>query len=80
MSPKKEPYNREAIKKACEFLGSGRKLSIAINADCKSIYLWRNGKATPSPLNCIRIEKATFGFVKKEEIRPDFDWGNFKLF
>ncbi|MBL8676446.1 MAG: helix-turn-helix domain-containing protein [Alphaproteobacteria bacterium] len=39
---------------------------------------WKSCSEPPS-LNCMKIEKATRGHVKKEDIRPDFDWKKFKL-
>lgn len=77
--PKKDVHNIEAIKKAADICGSLSKLAIAIGANYTSAFKWVHGKAVPSPLNCMRIEKATRGQVKKEEIRPDFDWKRFKL-
>ncbi len=76
---KKDVQNIEAIKKAADICGSLSKLAIAIGANYTSAFKWVHGKAVPSPLNCMRIEKATRGQVTKEEIRPDFDWKRFKL-
>lgn len=76
---KKETYNMEAIKKASEICGSMSKLALSIGANYGSVFKWMHGKATPSPLYCMKIEKITDGQVKKEEIRPDFDWKRFKL-
>ncbi|EKD85867.1 MAG: hypothetical protein ACD_37C00591G0002 [uncultured bacterium] len=77
--PKSDMYNIEAIKKAANVCGSLSKLAIAIGATYTSAFKWAHGKAVPSPLNCMKIEKATRGQVTKEEIRPDFDWKRFKL-
>jgi len=79
MPPKKESHNVEAIKKAAEIFGSIQKLAMSINTTYGSALKWYHGTATPSPLSCMKIEKATKGQVTKEEIRPDFDWKNFKL-
>lgn len=76
---KKEAYNIEAIKKAAEICGSLSKLALDVGANYGSAFKWMHGKAVPSPLYCMKIEKATKGQVKKEDIRPDFDWGRFKL-
>ncbi len=77
--PKSDRHNIEAIKKAADVCGSLSKLSIAVGTTYTSAFKWAHGKAVPSPLNCMKIEKATRGQVKKEEIRPDFDWKRFKL-
>lgn len=74
----KQYYNVEAIKKSVEFFGSIHQFSIALNTTYGTVLKWVHGKGTPSPLSCIKIEKATKGEVKKEDIRPDFDWKNFK--
>lgn len=76
---KKDRQNTEAIKKAIEIFGSMEKLSAAIGGNQASVYKWVHDKAVPTPLSCMKIEKATKGQVTKEEIRPDFDWKNFKL-
>lgn len=76
---KRDTHNIEAIKKAAEICGSLSKLAIAIEANYSSAFKWAHGKAVPSPLNCMKIEKATRGQVKKEDIRPNFDWKRFKL-
>ncbi len=76
---KKKHYNIEEIKKAISLFGSMNKLAIAINANNMSVFNWTHGKAVPSPLSCMKIEKATKGKIKKEDIRPDFDWENFEL-
>lgn len=76
---KSDVHNVETIKKAADIFGSLSKLAIAIGANYTSVFKWAHGKAVPSPLNCMRIEKATKGQITKEEIRPDFDWKRFKL-
>lgn len=76
---KKDAYNVEAIKKAAAICGSLSKLAISIGVNYTSAFNWAHGKTVPSPLSCMKIEKATRGQVKKEEIRPDFDWKGFKL-
>ena len=76
---KKDVHNIEAIKKAADLCGSLSKLAIAIGANYTSAFKWAHGKAVPSPLSCMKIEKATRGQVTKEEIRPNFDWKRFKL-
>lgn len=67
------------VGKAADICGSLSKLAIAIGANYTSAFKWIHGKAVPIPLNCMRIEKATDGQVKKEDIPPDFDWKRFKL-
>jgi DNA-binding transcriptional regulator YdaS (Cro superfamily) len=77
--PKSDAHSIEAIKKAADICGSLSKLAIDVGANYTSAFKWAHGKAVPSPLSCMKIEKATRGQVTKEEIRPDFDWKRFKL-
>lgn len=62
------PFNAQEIKKAAELLGSRRALAKAINISYQSVSEWINGNKTPSPENCLRIERATGGQVKAKDI------------
>lgn len=75
----KDRHDPEAIKKAVEVCGSISGLARALGSSPVSVHEWLRGSHVPSPLSCIKIEKATKKVVTKEEIRPDFDWKNFKL-
>ena len=77
--PTKEIFNTDAIKQAIAMFGSMEKLAAAIKGTHMSVFKWAHGKAVPSPLSCMKIEKATQGRVTKEQIRPHFDWENFSL-
>ena len=55
---------------------SVKELRIAIGAEQDAqIRQWRHGYANrvPSPVNCVQIERATNGAVKRWDLRPD-DW------
>jgi DNA-binding transcriptional regulator YdaS (Cro superfamily) len=79
MDNKKEAYNPDAIKKAAEIFGSLSKLAQVTGFTYRSVHKWWHGKAVPTPLSCMKIEKVTKGQVRKEDIRPNFDWENFEL-
>ena len=76
---KKEFYNIEAIEQAAQLFGSLSKLALALNITYGSVFKWAHGQSVPSPLSCMKIEKVTKGKIKKEDIRPHFDWDNFEL-
>lgn len=67
-------YNVEAVKKAIELMGGASTLSRSLAVAYQTVLNWRNGYASPSPLNCVKIEKAVNGGVKREEILPDYPW------
>lgn len=60
-------------------MGSLSKLALALNMTYGSIFKWAHGQAIPSPLSCMKIEKVTKGKIRKEDVRPNFDWENFEL-
>jgi len=80
MTGEKDMYDVEAVKKAAALCGSTSKLAIAAEVNYGSAFKWVHGKSVPSPLSCVKIEKATDGRVTREDIRPDFDWKKFKWF
>ncbi len=68
--------NTDQIKRAIEYAGTILKLAIMIKCEPTLISKWKNGKLNPSPINCLRIEKATKGLVRAKDILPDYDWEN----
>jgi len=44
------------------------------NVSYQSVLDWKHGRASPSPINCQKIEKATEGQIKAEDILPDYPW------
>ena len=66
----RKPFNSEEIKKAVNILGSRHNLASAINISYQTVSDWINGRKTPSPENCIKVEKATSGKVKARDILP----------
>lgn len=73
-SDKSRLYNIEAIKKAIEIMGSGEKLARKLEVTSTTIQNWKSGLSVPSATNCILIEKATNGIVKRNDILPEYDW------
>ena len=70
----REKFNVEEIKRAAEIVGSYNKLSLLLGVSVANVYKWRDGKSTPDPINCLKIQKLTNGLVKARDIRPDYDW------
>lgn len=66
--------NVDSIFKAIEIAGGARELSIKIGASYQSVLDWKNQRRVPSTANCQKIEKATDGQVKAEDILPDYPW------
>lgn len=64
----------DAIKRAIDIVGGNTQLSLKANISYQSIIDWKSGRKSPTPLNCIKIEKATDGAVNRREILPDFPW------
>ena len=63
-----------AISKAIECLGSQDQLAKAVDLTQSAISFYATGQKRPSAEVAIRIEAATNGAVKAEEIRPDIPW------
>ena len=63
-----------AISKAIECLGSQNQLAKAVDLTQSAISLYVTGQKRPSAEVAIRIEAATNGTVKAEDLRPDIPW------
>lgn len=70
--------NVEAIKKAIEIAGGANKLAAKIGVSYQTILTWKNARSSLSLANCLKIEKATEGKVKAEDILPDYDWNSIR--
>ena len=70
----KKRHNIKAIHKAIQLAGGAPKLAKLIDVTYQSVILWKNGHFSPNPLNCVKIEKAVNGGVKREEILPHYPW------
>lgn len=66
--------NYEKILEAIQIIGSATALSKKINVSYHTVLTWKNGRSSISPTNCQKIEKATDGQVKREDILPDYPW------
>jgi DNA-binding transcriptional regulator YdaS (Cro superfamily) len=71
-------HNVDPILKAVEIIGSIRKLALKIGVSYQSVLDWKNSRRSPTPLNCLKIEKATEGKVKAEEIMPNYPWNELR--
>ena len=74
----KHRANLDLIKRAIELAGGMTPLSKKADISYQSILDWKSGRKNPSAINCMKIEKATNGEVRAEEILPDFPWHTLK--
>lgn len=66
--------NLEALERAIQLVGGSAVLSRLTGITYQSIYNWQKGKVDIHPLNCIKIEKATNGKVKRQDLLPTYPW------
>ena len=71
-------YNVASIAKAIEIIGGGERLARKIETSYQTVLNWKNGFSVPSIINCVKLEKATDGKVKREDILPDYPWDELK--
>lgn len=71
---KDDRYNVLPIEKAIKIIGGAEKLARKLEVSYQTVLNWKNGFAVPASLNCVKIEKATNGAVKREDILPDYPW------
>lgn len=69
----------EAVKKAVEYAGGKQALAEKVGVSYKTILDWTSGRSGVSIPNALKIEKATDGNVKVDEILPNFNWNELKL-
>lgn len=75
---KNNKCNLECIQKAIEVVGGASALAKKIDVTYQTVIFWKNGKYMPNALNCSKIEKATEGKVKRQDILPDYPWDDLK--
>lgn len=63
----------QALNKAQQILGSQTALAHAVGVVPQVVNNWHRRGNVPAEY-CPRIEKATDGAVRCEELRPDVDW------
>ncbi|CAB4218462.1 HTH_XRE domain containing protein [uncultured Caudovirales phage] len=66
--------NFEMINKAIAIAGNLTELARRVNVSYQTALDWKHGRRVPTPTNCQKIEKATNGEVKAEEILPCYPW------
>ena len=62
------------ISKAIDVAGSVNAFAAAIAVPVQSVYFWRSGERRVPADYCPRIEEATGGLVRCEDLRPDVRW------
>ena len=70
--------NLEKLKEAIEVAGGVGSLSSKSKISYQSIIDWRAGKKSPSQVSCLKIERATEGKVKAQDILPGYPWDELK--
>lgn len=63
-----------AIKQAIDSVGGITKLAHAIGVGQSAISNMLSRGSSPSPANCLAIERATGGAVTRQDLRPDDYW------
>jgi len=62
------------IQIAIDSVGNANRLAKAINVPAQSVLFWRDGERRVPAEYCPRIEAATAGLVRCEDLRPDVRW------
>lgn len=63
-----------AIKTACGHVGGQAEMAKRLGISPPTVNQWINGTRQIPARRCPEIEKATFGAVRCEDLRPDIDW------
>lgn len=63
-----------AIEQAIKHFGGVSRLADAIGVGQSAISNLATRGGTPSPANCLAIERATSGAVTRQDLRPDDYW------
>jgi DNA-binding transcriptional regulator YdaS (Cro superfamily) len=63
----------EAIKRAAHIIGSQSGIASAVGVAPQVVHNWIKRGNVPAEY-CPRIERATHGAVRCEDLRPDVDW------
>jgi DNA-binding transcriptional regulator YdaS (Cro superfamily) len=72
----------EGMRKAIDLYGSHHALADAVGVARSTVTLWSLGFNRPGPLDAIRIEGATGGAVRREDLLEIFDrtWAKRNVF
>lgn len=64
----------EKIMDACRQVGGQAALAREVGAAPAFVYQWATGRRTIPAEFCPKIERATKGAIRCEDLRPDVDW------
>jgi DNA-binding transcriptional regulator YdaS (Cro superfamily) len=64
----------ESIQKAIAIVGGAKELASIIGVSYKSVLDWKNGRTGLNIQNCLKIEQATEGKIKREDLLPNYPW------
>lgn len=67
-------HGMEHLKRAIEIVGSQKQLGLAVGVVPQVVNNWLRRGNVPAEY-CPAIERATYGAVRCENLRPDVDWG-----
>lgn len=62
------------IREACKQVGGQAVLAREIGAAPAFVYQWATGRRSVPAEFCPKIERATHGAIRCEDLRPDVDW------
>ena len=62
------------IQIAIQSAGNAHRLAIEIGVPPQSVLFWRDGDRRIPAEHCPKIEAATNGLVRCEDLRPDVQW------
>jgi DNA-binding transcriptional regulator YdaS (Cro superfamily) len=63
-----------AIDRAISICGGQSSMARAVGVSAQAISFWQRGARRPDVGSCIKIEQATGGGVRCEDLRDDIDW------
>lgn len=66
--------NLKALEKAINESGGIQNLATKTGVSYQTVLNWKSMRTSISPINCVRIEEATDGKVKREDILPGYPW------
>ncbi|WP_296276606.1 Cro/CI family transcriptional regulator [Pseudomonas sp. UBA7530] len=64
----------EAMKRACEIVGSKSALAKLLSVRAPTISQWCSGSRPVPPERALQIEKVCKGCVLRSDLCPDFPW------
>ena len=75
-----DKYTQSAmsVERAIKIKGGVKSLAQAVGVSYQTVLNWKNGRFLVSAINCQKIEQATDGQVKAEDILPHYPWNELR--